>query len=143
MRGRGMRGPGRGGRRTMRRQHRRRRRRRMILVGGLIAIGTYKLTKKDTERVEEHTGKKAEDLTEEELEKALDDLQIEKQKVSDEEIAEAEKAGTGATDTAAAAQPDAQGGSYSKELEQLADLHEKGILTDEEFAAKKTEILGL
>jgi hypothetical protein len=32
--------------------------------------------------------------------------------------------------------------SYAQ-LEQLADLHSKGILTDEEFAAKKTQILGL
>lgn len=29
------------------------------------------------------------------------------------------------------------------QLEQLADLHAKGILTDEEFAAKKAQILGI
>ena len=29
------------------------------------------------------------------------------------------------------------------QLEQLADLHTKGILTDEEFAAKKAQILGI
>ena len=29
------------------------------------------------------------------------------------------------------------------QLEQLADLHNKGILTDEEFAAKKAQILGI
>jgi len=29
------------------------------------------------------------------------------------------------------------------ELKQLGELHEQGILTDEEFTAKKTEILGL
>jgi hypothetical protein len=29
------------------------------------------------------------------------------------------------------------------QLEQLADLHSKGILTDEEFSAKKAQILGL
>jgi len=27
-------------------------------------------------------------------------------------------------------------------IESLAGLHERGILTDEEFAAKKTELLG-
>jgi len=32
--------------------------------------------------------------------------------------------------------------SYAQ-LEQLADLHAKGILTDEEFAAKKSQILGV
>lgn len=29
------------------------------------------------------------------------------------------------------------------ELKQLADLHAQGILTDEEFAAKKAQILGI
>ena len=29
------------------------------------------------------------------------------------------------------------------ELQQLADLHTQGILTDEEFAAKKAQVLGL
>ena len=29
------------------------------------------------------------------------------------------------------------------ELQQIADLHAQGILTDEEFAAKKAQILGL
>ena len=30
-----------------------------------------------------------------------------------------------------------------EQLEQLGDLHAKGILTDEEFAAKKAQILGI
>jgi hypothetical protein len=30
-----------------------------------------------------------------------------------------------------------------EQLEKLGDLHAKGILTDEEFAAKKAQILGL
>jgi hypothetical protein len=29
------------------------------------------------------------------------------------------------------------------QLEKLADLHSKGILTDEEFAAKKSQLLGI
>lgn len=32
---------------------------------------------------------------------------------------------------------------YTAELEKLADLHAKGILTDEEFAAKKAKLLGI
>jgi Short C-terminal domain len=38
----------------------------------------------------------------------------------------------------AAAEPD-----VSAELTQLAQLHEQGILTDEEFSAKKAQILGI
>ena len=111
------------------RQMRRRRRRRMILVGGLIALGAYKLSKRDVQRVEEHTGKKAEELTDEQLDQAMDQLGIEKDTMSDEEWTEVEKAD---------AQPD-----YLYELERLAELHKQGVLTDEEFAAKKTQVLGL
>lgn len=39
---------------------------------------------------------------------------------------------------AAPAQPD-----YVAELEKLAKLREQGILTDEEFAAKKQQLLGI
>ncbi len=39
------------------------------------------------------------------------------------------------------AAPDAP--SDIEQLEQLAQLHEQGILTDEEFAAKKQQILGI
>lgn len=38
----------------------------------------------------------------------------------------------------APAQPD-----MAQQLEQLAALHEQGIITDEEFAAKKSQILGI
>jgi hypothetical protein len=33
--------------------------------------------------------------------------------------------------------------SYIAELEQLADLKAKGVITDDEFAAKKQQLLGL
>lgn len=33
--------------------------------------------------------------------------------------------------------------SEAEQLQQLADLHAQGILTDEEFAAKKAQILGI
>jgi hypothetical protein len=39
---------------------------------------------------------------------------------------------------AAPAEPD-----MTDQLQDLAKLHEQGILTDEEFAAKKKEILGI
>jgi hypothetical protein len=44
---------------------------------------------------------------------------------------------------AAAPAPAASGGSDLDELTKLAQLHEQGILTDEEFAAKKAQILGI
>jgi hypothetical protein len=35
------------------------------------------------------------------------------------------------------------GGDDMAELQKLAELHNQGILTDEEFAAKKAQILGI
>ena len=35
------------------------------------------------------------------------------------------------------------GGGEVDELKQIADLHAQGILTDEEFAAKQAQILGI
>ena len=117
--------------RMQRHRRRRRRRRRILLVGGLVALGAYKLSKRDVERVEEHTGKTAEELSDQELDQAMDDLGIDKQEMSDAELDE--------VDTQDAANDD----DYIKELERLAELHEKGILTDEEFEAKKTQLLDL
>jgi len=115
--------------RMTRRRRRRRRRRRILLVGGMIALGYagYKMSKRDVQRVEEHTGKDADELTDEQLEQAMDQLGIEKETMTDEEWAQADKAD---------AQP-----SYLDELERLAELNKQGILTDEEFAAKKKQLL--
>ena len=43
----------------------------------------------------------------------------------------------------AVAAPAAQGADYTAELEKLAQLKTQGILTDEEFEAKKKQILGI
>ena len=144
MRG-GRRGAGRRARRTTvrrQRRRRRRRRRRVLLVGGLIAVGVYKLSKRDTERVEEHTGKKAEELSDEELDRAMDDLNIPKQELTDEEWeyvdAEDAKAETAPVSSAPAGEPE-----YLNELERLAEMRDQGIITDEEFQAKKKQLLGL
>ena len=111
----------------MRMRRRRRRRRRVILVGGLIALGAYKLSKRDVERVEEHTGKPAEELTDEELDQAMNDLDISQEEMTDEEWDYVEK-------------EDAQD-DYLDELERLGELRDKGILTDEEFDAQKKKLL--
>lgn len=117
----------------MRRRRRRRRRRRIILVGGLIALGAYKLSKRDVERVEEHTGKTAEELTDEELDQAMDDLNIPKEEMSEEEWDYVEQEDAKEDDQA----------DYLDELERLGELNKQGILTDEEFEAKKKQLLGL
>jgi hypothetical protein len=112
-----------------------------MLVGGLVAFGAYKMSTKDADRIKEYTGMDPEDLEDADLEAAMDDLGIEKQEVT----AEDQEVGTAPEAPASPAAPAAasSGGSDLDQLEKLADLHAKGILTDEEFAAKKAQILGL
>ena len=126
-----------GGGRRVRRTRRRRRRRRILLVGGLVAFGAYKMSTKDADRVKEHTGTDPEELTDEELAQAMDQLGIDKQQVT---AADQEIDAPGGATTPAAATDDP---GYLDELQKLADLNKAGILTDEEFAAKKAQILGL
>lgn len=149
------RGPGRrAARRTVRRAHRRRirmRRRRMMLAGGMVAIavaGTasaIKLSQKDADRIEQHTGKKPEDLSEAQLEQALNDLEIDTEELTDAEVAAIEAADAEpapASTTAPAAAPAAQQ-DYIEELKKLAELRDMGIITAEDFEAKKKQLLGI
>ena len=122
---------GRGVARRGRRRMRRRRRRRILLVGGLVAFGAYKLSTRDAKRVEEHTGVAPEEMTDEELERAMNDLGIE------EQIRNADDVEQGA----AVAQ--APAASPADELRKLAQLRDEGVLTEEEFDAQKQKILGL
>ncbi len=123
-------------RRRVMRMRRRRRRRRILLVGGLLAFGAYKLSKRDAQRVEEHTGTPPEEMTDEELEKAMAELNIEKQyrDDSDQEAVE----GAPAQEGQGAGEP-----SYMDELERLAKLKDEGVITEEDFEAKKKQLLGL
>lgn len=130
-------------RRTAHRVHRRRRRRR-VLVGGAVlvaagaaAYGAYKLTQNDVDQIEQHTGQSVEDLSDEELQSAMNDLDIESQELTDEDRAAFE------ADSRDEGYDDEPEDSYLDELEQLSDLHDKGIITDEEFEAKKKQLLGL
>ena len=54
-----------------------------LLVGGLMAFGANKMSKSQAQQVEQHTGVDPEELTDEELAQAMDELGIEKQEVTD------------------------------------------------------------
>jgi hypothetical protein len=100
-------------------------------VGGTAAVA-YKIGKNNAQKVEQHTGKSFDDLSEEELAAAMDDLNIE---LPEEEEGQA---GDQYEDEAYADEPD-----YIDELERLADLKEKGIISEDEFETKKKKLLGL
>ena len=122
--------------RRTRRRMRRRRRRRIIgvaLLSGLIAYGAYKLSKRDVQRVEEHTGRSADKLSDEELGQAMDDLGIEKQYVNDDDLAYIDQQQS----------QESSQTSYIDELERLAKLKDGGYITEAEFEEKKKQLLGL
>lgn len=98
------------------------------------------MSQKDADRIEQHTGVEPEELTDDEMVQAMNELGIEEQTVT---AADQEQGAGGAP--AADAAPAASSGGMSDldQLQKLADLHAQGILTDEEFAAKKAQILGL
>ena len=117
-------------RRAVHRMRRRRRRRRIILVGGMIAVGTHKLTQSQVEQVEQQTGMQAEELTDEQLDQAMNQLGIEAEELSDEDWKQVDAA-------------DEEPEDYLEELERLSELNKQGVITDEEFEAKKKELLHL
>jgi len=120
-------------RRRTARHRRRRRRRRVLLVGGLVAFGAYKMSKRDAKRIEEHTGIAPEEMTDQELEQAMDDLQIEKQYRDERDREFAVEPST----------PESGSPAYMDELKRLAELRDQGVITEEEFEAKKKQLLGI
>ena len=142
-------------RRTARRVMRRRWRRR-IVVGGMVLLaagGTaaaIKLTQRDADRIEQHAGASVEELTEEELVAAMQDLGIKSIELDENDQAIIESQGgmapsapAQAAPTPVTGQPAEAAPSYLDELEKLADLRDRGIISDDDFEAKKRQLLGL
>jgi hypothetical protein len=75
--------------RRHRRMHRRMRRRMIVAGGVLVAVGAsaVKMSQSEVQQVEQQTGKKVEDLSEEQLDAAMSDLGIEGQEPTDQEVA--------------------------------------------------------
>jgi hypothetical protein len=131
-------------RRTYRRVRRRHRRRRLLFGGAVLlaaggaAYAGVKLAQKDADRIEEYTGVPAEELSDEDLQGAMDELGIESMEMDEQDYAALEAE----PDTAPAAAPGEET-SYLEELEKLAALRDQGIISDEDFEAKKGQLLGL
>jgi hypothetical protein len=114
-----------------------------MIIGGavLIAAGTsaVKMSQSEVQQVEQHTGQKPEDLTEEQLDSAMEELGIEGQEPTDQEMSMLE-----AEDQHAQPVPEnisAPQDDMIKQLERLGALKAQGLLTEEEFAAAKQKLL--
>lgn len=132
-------------RRSVIRRHRRirRRMRRRLVIGGavLLAVGTsaVKMSPNEVQQVEQYTGQKAEDLSEEQLDTAMNELGIEGQEPTDQEIAMLEAEDQKAQ--AASGNVPTPQNDMIAQLERLGTLKTQGLLTDEEFAEAKAKIL--
>ncbi len=117
----------------------------MVMVGGFVllaAAGTaaaIKLSKQDAQKIEEHTGLPPDQLEDEDLNQAMTELNIQSQPLTEEDQAALAQ---DSSETVSAAAGGAES-SYLEELEKLGELRDKGLITDEEFEAKKKELLGL
>jgi hypothetical protein len=124
----------------------RRRMRRRLIIGGavLVAAGTtaVKMSSSEVQQVEQYTGQKAEDLSEEQLDAAMNELGIEGQEPTDQEIAmlEAEEDKAQQVPPTPGSAPAPQEDLIAQ-LERLGTLKAQGLLTDEEFAAAKAKLL--
>jgi cytochrome c-type biogenesis protein CcmH/NrfG len=121
----------------------------MLLVGGFVVLaasGAYaavKLSKQDADRIEEHTGLPPDQLEDQDLQDAMQELNIQSQPLTDEDQAALGQSTTSAAAATAATPAPSNEPSYLDELEKLGELRDQGIITDEEFNAKKKELLGL
>jgi hypothetical protein len=110
-----------------------------MLVGGAVVVGTgalaYKLGKGQTQQIEQQYGTPVEEMTDEELEKAVQELNLRKEPLDDSDQAYLDQ---DQDEGEAEPAPD-----YLDELERLGQLKEQGLITEEEFEAKKKQLLGL
>jgi hypothetical protein len=58
-----------------------------MLVGGMVAFGVHKMTERQAQQIQEHTGMPPEDLEDEDLEAAMAELGIPNQALTDEDRA--------------------------------------------------------
>ena len=112
----------------------------LLAVGG-AAYGAVKLSKKDANKIEEHTSASVEELDEDELLTAMQDLGIQSMELDENDKATiTRESGSAQTAPVAPGEPES---SYLDELERLAALRDQGVISDDEFAAKKNQLLGL
>jgi hypothetical protein len=99
----------------------------LLLAGAGLAI---KLHEDEIRRIEERTGKPINEMTEEELVTTMKKLGIENRKLDSEELDLSHKANKTSIEDL-------------ELLEKLTQMNYSGMITDEEYEAKKKDILGL
>jgi hypothetical protein len=112
----------------------------MLILGATAGVA-YKLGKKQAQQIEEYTGYPPEQLSEEDLQAAMKDLNIKSEPLNDDDRQEIAAAQTGSKP--APSQPARSQDDYIEELQKLAGLRDNSIITAEESETKKQQLLGL
>jgi hypothetical protein len=93
----------------------------------------HKLRKRDADQIEADTGKSVDEMSDEELKQAMEERGIEPEEMNDDDHAYAKQQGA----------DDEDDSDYLDDLERLGHLKDEGVITEEEFEAKKKQLLGL
>jgi len=115
----------------------------MLILGATAGVA-YKLGKDQAEQIQEYTGVPPDQLSEEDLQAAMTDLNIQPEPLDEEDkqaIAEAQPSQS--EKAPVPPQPEAGSDDYIEEIKRLAELRDQGIITNEEFESKKKELLGI
>ena len=84
-----------------------------------------------------------EELSDEDLQAVMDELNIQSMELDDDDRAALAAAEGAEPETAPPPAASASDTSYLDELERLAALRDQGIISEQEFEAKKSQLLGL
>lgn len=112
----------------------------MLIVGAAAGVA-YKLGKNQAQQIQEYTGYPPDQLSEEDLQAAMKELDIQPEPLDAQDRQDIATAQAGSTATQPG--PTTGGEDYIEELQRLAGLRDAGIITAEEFEAKKQQLLGL
>jgi hypothetical protein len=118
----------------------------VLAAGGTAAA--IKMTQQDANRIEQHTGVSVEELTEEELADAMRNLGIQSIVIDENDQAvinqdsNQELAFTPTPITSSAPIKNSNS-SLADEIERLADLRDRGVISDADFEAAKNNLLGI
>jgi hypothetical protein len=116
----------------------------MVVIAAQGRAAAIKLSQQDAKRIEQHTGLPPQELEDQDLQSAMQELSIQPQPLTPEEQAALNQSADQpqTTQPASIESPQNQQDFHS-DLLKLAELRDKGILTEEEFEAKKRKVLGL
>jgi hypothetical protein len=118
----------------------------MVVIAAQGRSNAIKLSQQDAQRIQQHTGLPPQELEDQDLQQALQELSIQPQPLTAEDQAALNQSGSAQAQTqqnttsAESTQPEQD---VITQIERLADLRDRGILTDEEFEAKKRLPLGI